>query len=128
MDYVPAVFASGANEFALAITHGGWSNPAGLPRSTQQRSVYLLDDGKLFRVYYSVLDPTYSSDGISTQILDGVESLEFRFMPDAGDSINQWPPDNSTSAPSPMLRPRAVEVVITLEDEGEIRRIIEVAS
>ena len=40
--YLPAVMVSAANDFVLAVTHGGWSNPAGLPRSTQQLSVYLL--------------------------------------------------------------------------------------
>ncbi len=126
--YLPAVMVSAANDFALAVTHGGWNNPAGLPRSTQQRSVYLLEDDKLFRVYYTVLDATYSNDAISTQILDGVESLEFRLVQDSGETSTQWPPLNAQGASGQRLRPRAVEIVLTLEGEGEIRRIIEVAS
>ena len=122
--YMPAMMVSAANDFALAVTHGGWPNPAGLPRSTQQRSVYLLDDGHLFRVYYNVLDSTYANNAISTEILDGVESLEFRLIQDNGEVTNQWPPDNGADH----LRPRAVEIILTLENEGEIRRIIEVAS
>jgi len=124
--YMPAVMVSAANDFALAVTHGGWPNPAGLPRSTQQRSVYLLEDGKLFRVYYTVLDSTYSNNAISTEILDGVESLEFRLIQDNGEVTNQWPPVGAPGADR--LRPRAVEIILTLESEGEIRRIIEVAS
>jgi general secretion pathway protein J len=126
--YMPAVMVSAANSFALAVTHGGWSNPAGLPRSTQQRSVYLLEDGKLFRVYYNVLDSTYANNAISTEILDGVESLEFRLIQDNGEISNQWPPDGAQGGGSDRLRPRAVEIILTLEAEGEIRRIIEVAS
>ncbi len=126
--YMPAVMVSAANDFALAVTHGGWRNPAGLPRSTQQRSVYLLEDGKLFRIYYNVLDSTYSNNAISTEILDGVESLEFRLMQDSGDTTNQWPPDGAEGAGSDLARPRGVEIILTLENEGEIRRIIEVAS
>lgn len=126
--YMPAVMVSAANDFALAVTHGGWSNPAGLPRSTQQRSVYLLEDGKLFRVYYNVLDSTYSNNAISTEILDGVESLEFRLMQDNGETTNQWPPGGAEGAGSDLARPRGVEIILTLENEGEIRRIIEVAS
>ncbi len=125
---LPAVMVSPANDFALAVTHGGWNNPAGLPRSTQQRSVYLLEDGKLFRVYYSVLDATFSNQAISTQILDGVESIEFRLIQDTGQITNQWPPSGSQGSSSISLRPRAVEIILTLENEGEIRRIIEVAS
>ncbi len=126
--YRPAVMVSVANDFALAVTHGGWSNPAGLPRSTQQRSVYLLEDGKLFRVYYNVLDSTFSNNAISTEILGGVERLEFRLLQDNGDQTNQWPPAGVRGASAERLRPRAVEIILTLEGEGEIRRIIEVAS
>jgi general secretion pathway protein J len=126
--YMPALMVSAANDFALAVTHGGWSNPAGLPRSTQQRSVYRLEDDKLFRVYYNVLDATYSNDAISTEILDGVLSLEFRLFQDDGQVTNQWPPLGSQGATNLSARPRAVEIILTLEGEGEIRRIIEVAS
>lgn len=126
--HMPPVMVSAANDFALAVTHGGWSNPAGLPRSTQQRSVYLLEDGKLFRVYYNVLDSTFSNNAISTEILDGVERLEFRLLQDNGQETNQWPPTGTQGASAERLRPRAVEIILTLEGEGEIRRIIEVAS
>lgn len=126
--YLPAVMVSAANDFALAVTHGGWSNPAGLPRSTQQRTVYKIEEGKLFRVYYPVLDATYANDAISTEILDGVELLEFRLVQDNGQTTNQWPPIGASGTGGAQLRPRAVEIILTLEDEGEIRRIIEVAS
>ena len=126
--YMPAVMVSAANDFALAVTHGSWSNPAGLPRSTQQRSVYLLEDGELFRVYYNVLDSTYSNNAISTQILDGVESIEFLLIQDNGEVTNQWPPSGAAGPAAERLRPRAVEIILTLEGEGVIRRIIEVAS
>ncbi len=126
--YLPAVMVSAGNDFALAVTHGSWSNPAGLPRSTQQRSVYLLEDGKLFRIYYNVLDSTYSNNAISTEILDGVESLEFRLLQDNGEVTTQWPPLGAQGGAADQLRPRAVEVILTLEGDGEIRRLIEVAS
>jgi general secretion pathway protein J len=126
--YSPAIMISANNDFALAVTHGGWSNPAGLPRSTQQRSVYLLDEDRLLRVYYNVLDATYSNNAISTEILTGVQSLEFRLLEDSGQTTNQWPPTGAQGSTALRLRPRAVEIILTLEDEGEIRRIIEVAS
>jgi len=126
--YLPAVMVSASNDFALAVTHGGWGNPAGLPRSTQQRSVYLLEDGKLFRIYYNVLDSTYSNNAISTEILDGVESLEFLLIQDNGEVTNQWPPLNAQGGNADRLRPRAVEIILTLDGEGQIRRIVEVAS
>lgn len=126
--YLPAMQVTASNDYLLAITHGGWPNPAGLPRSTMQRSVYLLQEDKLLRVYNTVLDATYSNNAIATEILDGVVSLEFRLIQDNLETINQWPPLAAQGASALQLRPRAVEIILTLEDEGEIRRIIEVAS
>lgn len=124
----PAISVSLANDYALAVTHGGWGNPAGLPRSTQQRSVYVLTDGSLFRIYQTALDATYSNTAITTEILDGVEGIEFRFVQANGQVINQWPAIGAQGPLADISRPRAVEVILTLEDIGEIRRIIEVAS
>ena len=126
--YLPAVQYTAGNDSLLAITHGGWPNPAGLPRSTMQRSVYLLQDGKLMRVYNTVLDATYSANAIATEILDRVVSLEFRMIQDDLNSTAQWPPLGAQGSSALLLRPRAVEIILTLEDEGEIRRVIEVAS
>ena len=41
------------------LTHSGWSNPAGVPRSTLQRVAYRLEDNKLRRDYWVVLDRTH---------------------------------------------------------------------
>ncbi len=126
--YLPAVHVSAGNEYALAITHGGWPNPAGLPRSTMQRTVYLLQEDKLLRVYNTVLDSTYTNNAIATEILDGVLGLEFRMIQDNLETTTQWPPPGMQGSSALQIRPRAVEIILTLEDEGEIRRIIEVAS
>jgi general secretion pathway protein J len=47
--YEPALRSSFASEYALEVTHGGWTNPAGLPRGTLQRSAYRIEDGELIR-------------------------------------------------------------------------------
>jgi general secretion pathway protein J len=113
--------------FALELTHGGWSNPAGLPRGTLQRSAYRLEDGELIRYHWTVLDRTFANEPIETVLLDDVESLLFRYLQANGEWIEQWPPLSVQGAASYRLRPRAVEIVLTLQDEGEIRRVFEVA-
>ena len=123
----PALSIDPANDFVLAVTHGGWANPAGLPRSTLQRSVYVLEEDRLLRVYFTVLDATYSNEPVSTEILDGVVALEFNALQDNGETTSQWPPVGAAGPIAQRLRPRAVEIVLTLETEGEIRRIVEVA-
>ncbi len=123
----PAIDISPTNDFALSITHGGWPNPAGLPRGTLQRSSYVLRDDTLTRVHFPVLDATYSTVGITTELVDGVESIEFRMFDSVGAVSNVWPPIGASGGAGLAARPRAVEIVLTLENEGEIRRIVEIA-
>ena len=75
----PALLSSIAGDFALEVTHGGWSNPAGLPRGTQQRSAYRLEEDELVRYHWNVLDRTYSNEPVATVLLDNVESLFFNY-------------------------------------------------
>lgn len=123
----PALQSDLRSEFAVELTHGGWSNPVVLPRGTLQRAAYRLEEDELVRYYWTVLDRTLSNEPIAVTILDGVESLKLSYLAEGGDSIEQWPPP---TAPGPLglrQRPRAVEIILTLRDEGEIRRIIEIA-
>lgn len=125
--FLPAVRTDLASIFALELTHGGWSNPAGLPRGTLQRSAYRLEDGELIRYHWTVLDRTVANEPIETVLLDDVESLLFRYLQANGEWIEQWPPLTAQGPASYRSRPRAVEIVLTLQDEGEIRRVLEVA-
>jgi len=125
--YVPAVRSSLASEFALEVTHGGWSNPAGLPRGTLQRSAYRIEDGELIRYHWRVLDRTINNEPIATVLLDGVDSILFRYLGVGDEATEQWPPVNTPGPAGFRLRPRAVEIVLTLTDEGEIRRLVEIA-
>ena len=125
--YEPAIRSSFASEFALEVTHGGWTNPAGLPRGTLQRSAYRIEDGELLRFHWRVLDRTVNNEPIRTVLLDGVESIEFRYLTAEGEPSEQWPPVNASGAAGFRLRPRAIEVVLRLTDEGEIRRLVEIA-
>ena len=123
----PALQSDLRSDFAVELTHGGWSNPVALPRGTLQRAAYRLEDDELVRYYWRVLDRTLNNEPVSVTILDDVESILFRYLLDTGDWIEQWPPP---TAPGPLglrQRPRAVEIILTLQDEGEIRRIVEIA-
>jgi general secretion pathway protein J len=125
--YEPAIRSSLASEFALEVTHGGWPNPAGLPRSTLQRSAYRLEEGELIRFHWRVLDRTINNEPIATVLLDDVASIVFRYLQADGEPVDQWPPIGAQGPGSIRVRPRAVEIVLTLADEGEIRRLVEIA-
>lgn len=126
-NFEPALNTGFRSGFAIELTRSGWNNPMVLPRSTMQRAAYRIEDDKLVRYYWTVLDRTLSNEPVSVVLLDGVESLEFRFYQANGEFVQQWPPAEQSGPANVRLRPRAVEVILRLEDEGEITRLIEVA-
>jgi type II secretion system protein J len=64
---------------------------------------------------------------VAHALLDGIESLEFRFMLDNGEWSAEWPPLAQAGPSGLRMRPRAVEILLTLNDDGEISRLIEIA-
>jgi general secretion pathway protein J len=125
--FLPSMRTSLNEEFALELTRGGWPNPAGLPRGTLQRVAWRIEDGELLRYHWTVLDPTLSDVPVITQLIDDVDSILFRYRSHSGEWTELWPPGESQGAVAARIRPQIVEVVLTLPDEGEIRRFFEVA-
>lgn len=126
---VPALQSSFGTDFALQLTHGGWPNSIGVPRSTLQRTAYRIEDDELIRYHWNVLDRTVNSTPITTVMLEEVESLSFRFLQQTDEWTEQWPPLSAQGAQGTQSGnlPRAVEIVLTLADEGEISRVVEVS-
>ena len=95
-----------------------------LPRT--QRLAYQLIDGELVRYHWFVLDRTFTNEPVQTALLTDVDAILFRFLLPGGEWTETWPPLDASSV-SPLSRPRAVEIRLTLADEGEITRIVEMA-
>lgn len=125
--YEPALRSSFASDFALELTHGGWPNSAGVPRSTQQRTAYRIEDDELVRYHWNVLDRTVNNVPVTTVMMTDVESLTFRFLQVDGEWSDQWPPLNLQTTSNTIALPRAVAITLVLPDEGELVRIVEVA-
>ena len=123
----PALDTGFQSGFALELTRDGWSNPVVLPRSTLQRAAYRMEDDELVRYHWYALDRTLSNEPVGVALLDGVEGIQFRFLVDNENFSDQWPPLNRPGALGARQRPRAVEVLLRLTNEGEIRRLIEIA-
>lgn len=126
-NFGPALSTGFQSGFAIELTRSGWNNPMVLPRSTMQRAAYRIEEDELVRYHWTVLDRTLSNEPISVVLLDGVESLQFRFFQGDGEYVDQWPPLSQDGPANVRLRPRAVEIVLRLEGEGEITRLVEVA-
>jgi len=123
----PALSADGRSLDIVSLTRSGWSNSAGLQRSTLQRVTYRLEDDKLYRDQWAVLDRTLATEPLTTLLVERVRSVELRFL-DANRAWREaWPVDRNTGLAGQRARPLAVEFTIELEDWGRIVRLIEVA-
>jgi len=123
---LPALMAGDSVEYGLQLTRSGWSNTAGFARPTLQRVGYRLDQDGLWRDHWRVLDRTLAEQPIRRRLLGGVRGIRFRFMNQSRDWVERWPVNDGSPAADDRLRPAAIEVVIDLEDWGEIRRLVEV--
>ncbi len=123
--YQPSMLADPSAQFALEFSRGGWANPAGLPRGTVLRVAYDWEEDKLVRWHWSVMDRTLATPPVRTELLDGVENVEVRFLDTAGQWHLDWPPLDRRGPQSLTVRPRAVEFAIELEDFGRVFRLVE---
>lgn len=124
---LPAVLAGESAEYALQFTRAGWSNTAGLGRPTLQRVGYRVDQDGLWRDHWPVLDRTLAVEPVRRKLLGDVRAVRFRFMNSSRDWVETWPVNPGATGQDERARPAAVEVILELEDWGEIRRLVEVA-
>jgi len=125
--YNGAITTSPTSGFALELTRSGWGNPLGLSRSNLQRVAYQMENDKLIRIHWNVLDRTLSNQFQKDILIDEIESILFTFLNENGEWIQQWPPLSDDKFLSMTKRPLGIAVVINFEQEGEIRRIFEVS-
>jgi general secretion pathway protein J len=124
----PAIEAKAGSSPLVIFSRAGWSNPAGVQRSTVQRVAYRLENGKLYRDYWTSTDRTQTLEPIRAELLSGVKSANFRYMDQSRQWNEQWPPPGFIAPGGALnVRPIAVEINLELEDWGKIRRIVEVA-
>jgi general secretion pathway protein J len=126
---IPALYAANNGSDIIEFSHAGWFNPTGINRSTFQRIRYRLIDNKLYREYWPMLDRTLNTNPVQVQLLDKVNAVTLRYMSESREWQTSWPPNQNAGPQTPNLGrtlPVAVEITITLQDWGDIKRIIEV--
>lgn len=111
----------------LSFTRAGNPNPLLEPRSSLQRVAYEVDHGKLYRLYYPVLDRSQEIQPKRQKLLAGVTTLSLRFLDESGQWQNHWPPINEIAGKYNRRDPVAVEVTLDTKRWGTIKRLIEVA-
>lgn len=108
---------------SLELTCFGFGSAASEARSLLDRVGYAYDQGELVRLQYPVLDRAPQTQAARRALLDGVAGLRVRYLEQGNRWLEAWPPADRTV--DPYALPRAVEVVLRLDDYGEIRRVVE---
>jgi len=118
---------AGQGEYLMELTRGGYRNPAHVARSLLQRVAYVMEDDKLERLYWYVLDQAQDSLPAKQVMLDKVKSVEIQFLDQSDNWSSYWPPPeaqaSAAGAALPDNFPRAVSIKLELKDVGTIRRI-----
>jgi general secretion pathway protein J len=123
----PALRGGAGATTLVDLTRGGWSNTAGVQRSTLQRVSYQLAGDVLQRSYMTVLDPISSSVPVVQNLLTNVTSIQINYLDPTQAWVPQWPPASLVPPQSLTARPVAVEILIDFKDWGRVRRLVEVA-
>lgn len=131
----------------IVFTRGGWSNPLGLTRSTQERVAYSLEDGKLMRSFWPELDVSVAAVPVKQVLLPDVTAVKIMYADASGQFQDVWPETGANGAPPAITHspaatgnnalpqfalggsvlPQAVSITLTLKDWGSVTRIVEVA-
>lgn len=123
-DFQAAFVTGGDNLFEL--THGGWPNPLRRPRGHLQRVAYRLDGDKLQRLSWSVLDRAQDSEPRVTELLDGVEQVDFRILLVNGDWVDARSGDPIIGDQADAM-PRAAELRLEVAGLGAVSRLFQVS-
>ena len=87
----------------LRYVRGGWTNPEGNPRASIQRVEIALDQGRLERRTYAMVDG--ATAGPAMVLADNVENVRLRYR-DKGVWTASW------QNPAPASMPKAVELIV----------------
>lgn len=108
-------FQQGSDDWAVMFVRAGWLNPGGqLHRSELQKVGYRLRQHTLERLTYLYPDAVTGTEPTITPLLNHVSAFTLRFYKNDA-WLTQWM--------TPAVLPAAVEVTLTLDDYGTIRRL-----
>ena len=138
----PSLIAGINIDNLVEFSRGGRVNPGNLLRSTLLRVAYQFDDDTLVRLQWPSLDRPQEEEAKKTTLIDKLEDINIRFLDSEGEWQDQWPPldagftnqaanqtpgdGNAAAIAATTIQPLAIELTLTLNDWGEIRRLYQV--
>jgi len=132
-EFQAALVGRDIDGYLIELTRTGWRNPIPQeqrPRSSLQRVGYKIEDEKLIRATWSVLDRDQDGQVIEKEMLDNVSKLEFNFL-DKKDNkkwYTSWPQSQAGSQTPDTSPPRAVKVIMETKYFGTLERLFVIPS
>lgn len=124
-DIQGAIISGNGFDSIFQLTRSGWRNPADQIRSNLQRVSYVLEEGTLYREFWTMLDRPDEAPRIRTHLLGNIEKLEIRYLDQSKTWHEQWPPLGlQGGGPVGIPLPVAIELTLELESFGEIKRLL----
>lgn len=118
----PYLSAGNNLDYLIEFSRGGQVNPANLLRSSLLRVAYRFDDEKLVRLQWPQMDRAQGIEARQTTLLENIDNVTIRFLDQNAEWHDQWPPLNAADG-SAAIELFAIEVVLQLNDWGDIRRL-----
>ncbi|MCK5663617.1 MAG: type II secretion system minor pseudopilin GspJ [Thiotrichaceae bacterium] len=113
----PALDSGLDSEGVVEFTRAGNSNPTELLRSSLQRIRYVVEDSKLSRLSWNLVDHI-DAEPVKMLLLEDIDSLDFKFL----DNKNNWQ-ENWASLTE---IPRAIELTLEHKNWGKIVRLFSI--
>jgi len=108
----------------IEFTRGGARNPRLAPRSSLERVAYGLKEKQLLRYNWLALDRAEEEGLVELVLLDGVESIEWRFLDNKSQWHSNWPPRDAGESAETL--PKVVELTLKTKDWGELRHLFRI--
>lgn len=118
---LPALYATGDENQLFELTHTGWLNPLQQERSELQRVYYRVEEGNLYRGYWSSLDRPAGTETHESVILNDFKAINIRFLDENKQWYPVWPPLDQEDLNHQL--PVAIEITIETNEFGTITRL-----
>jgi len=117
---LPALDSGLDSEGVIEFTRAGNPNPTEVPRSSLQRVRYTVENNKLSRLSWNIVD-SIDIEPVKMLLLDNVESLSFRFL-DRVKNKNNWQENWASLTKNPI----AIELTLEHKNWGKIVRLFSI--
>jgi len=109
-----ALKADGGGDPLIEFSRFGNSNPTDLSRSNLQRVHYVIEEEKLKRLSWNLIDHS-DAEPLTMNLMDNITEAKVSFFSEAGETLEAW---------SKKDLPIGIEIKLSTERWGEIRRVV----